>query len=243
MTSAKLANQPIQSHLLELAGRAILFQSLSPVLNLSGREILLFISIKNRRFTKQYLRWFTEIVRSLGQNAIISIVDEPYLYNRMADLSLDSLPQDELLRLDKIAEEVTRRAHKAINAAGSDKIQFIPWRSWSDQTPECFKQEVLTAFTRSGPFRDAVIDHVRSVKGNLRMHTLEAYAKFFLCEIPVLVWAYYRPDTMVADVYPGEQAKLFWQIESGEFHKCLPLISQYASVGTPLLYLNTMAFD
>ncbi len=183
------------------------------------------------------------MVRDLGSNAIISTVDEPYLYNRMADLSLDSLPQDEVLRLEKLADDVTRRAQKAINAAGCNGVQFISWRSWSHQTPECFKQEISTAFTIPGVFRDAVIDHVRSVKGNLSMQMLEAYAKFFLCEIPVLIWAYYRPDKMVADVYPGEQAELFWRIESGEFQKCLPQISDYAAAGTPLLYLNTMDLD
>ncbi len=243
--SQKLSEQPIpvisrlHSKINKVGARRVCLQSISPRFDITERRSFLFISIKNRQFTKNYVNWFAEMSHEIGNEGIICPVDEPYYYNRMAELRTSHLPDSEFERIHKLAADVSRMAQKAINRSGNNRLRLTSWSEFSDQTPQKFKQEVQTAFDCNGPFQRAIIEHVASVKGDLDITALRSYAKFFLCEIPVLAAALYGSQPSL-DVYPGDQADLFWQIELGDFEEELPELTTYIRSGEPLLYMNTI---
>ena len=221
--------------------RAVCLQSISQGFDISERCSYLFVSIKNRQFTRNYIDWFIEMSCKAGNEAVICPVDEPYHFNRMAELGIARLPIDEAQRIQKLAADVSRMAQKAINKSMNDRLRLVPWSEFSDRTPSRFKREVQTAFDSEGLFQQTIIDHVASVKGDLDKAVLRAYAEFFLCEIPVLASALYSKRGSL-DVYPGDQADLFWQLELGDFEEELPELTAHVQSGEPLLYMNTMGW-
>ena len=110
------------------------------------RLFYLFISIKNRKFTREFIKWFIRLCETHDAKGRICVVDEPYLYNLKAELGVETLPAFERLKIETIAREVSRKAEKAINGSRHSRVSFISWQQLSQQTPAWMKREISNAF-------------------------------------------------------------------------------------------------
>ena len=206
----------------------------------SQRLFYLFISIKNRKFTRELIQWFINLCEAHGKKGRICVVDEPYIYNLQAELGVETLTVSEQFKIEKIAHEVSRKAEKAINGSRHSGVSFISWQQMSKQTPEWMKQEIWDAFSHNGSFRQQILDQVINVKGNGLSETkLEDYAKFFLCELPVLINAYYSYAQGIIDVYPGFMPNIFWHMEKSTFEQQLPKTTAFIRSGKNIVYIDT----
>ena len=212
--------------------------SINTCFNIHECEVWLFVSIKNRKFTKKYLDWFVKFSLELDCKGYICPVDQPYMYNKMAELNLSQLTELEEEKICKLSSDVSRMAGKSINRNIGSKIKLISWESLEKEAPAFIKEELAGAYKAKGKFHKFIYEHVRSVKGDLLPVTIDAYAKFFLHELPVLIYVYYR-GCRILDVYPGEQPLFIWDIENSAFEEELPTTTEYIKEGKPLLYLNT----
>ncbi len=203
------------------------------------RLFCLFISIKNRKFTRDYINWFVGVCDRNNYRGLICAVDEPYLYNRMAELGVDILPEDETRKIYRLSKEVTRKAEKVVRGTLSKNVSLSEWAIISHSTPAWMKEETFVAYQQKGAFWAHIRNHISLIKNNVDDASLDRYARFFLCELPVLVYSYYRLESGVVDVYPGPNADIFQMIEQGVFEDELPRMTAYAHSGCPLAYLDT----
>ena len=209
--------------------------------DLQGREAWLFISIKNRRFTKSYIAWFVRFCEEHGLEGHVSPVDNPYLFNRMAELGLDDLddlPSAEAAKIGQLSSETARKAQKAINGHLSKRVDIVSWGDIETETPRVLLDEMRAAFDARTPVRDALHRHISSVKPVACERSFERYAEFFLREVPVLLHAYYRCGGTL-DVYPGSQPDFFWEIETGRYARELPKLTALTKSGRSMLYMET----
>ncbi|MEL6957316.1 MAG: hypothetical protein AAGL89_00025 [Pseudomonadota bacterium] len=204
----------------------------------SGRESWIFISIKNRGFTRPYIDRFIDMCERLQITGHICPVDDPYRYNAMAELKMDDLPQTEIEKIDRLSQDIQRMAQKAINGKLSKRVNICQWRDLEAETPAKYRKELTRAFEQEGQVYRALRSHVMSVKPVDTDADLRRYAEFFLCEVPVLMHSYYcRGATL--DIYPGRQPDFFWQIELGAFEDELPELTKMTRRGRAMLYLDT----
>lgn len=204
-----------------------------------GRLFCMFISIKNRDFTRDYIQWFVNACDEGGYQGLIASVDEPYIYNRMAELGTDSLPDHESARIYQVSKETTRKAEKVIRGARSNNVTLTNWAALSSLTPAWMKEEVITAYQQQGAFWLYIREFVAEIKNHQCDAGLDRYVQFFLCELPVLIHHYYHPESGIVDVYPGPNPEIFLMIEQGVFKDELPRMSAFASTGYPVFYLDT----
>ena len=101
-----------------------------------NRPFYLFISLKNRKFNKLYISWFIDLCETYHQIGKICIVDEPYLFNRMAELGVDHLQENERRKIEQISWEIERKVSKTINSSGSTQATIISWKELTAQTPQ-----------------------------------------------------------------------------------------------------------
>lgn len=212
--------------------------------DLDGREAWLFISIKNRRFTRSYVNWFIDMCEEYALEGWICPVDEPYRHNMMGELGCDELPDAEFAKIERVSSEITRMAQKAINGKRTTRVRQVTWAELASDTPTSLKTEFRNAFLHHPVVRDLLHDHVTSVKTMQTPQCFERFAEFFLAEVPVLWHAYYRNGAAL-DVYPGLQPEFLWKIDAGRFEAELPRLTALGRTGRPLLYLEThdQAFD
>lgn len=203
------------------------------------RLFYLFISIKNREFTRDYIQWFVNACDAGGYRGLVCAVDEPYLYNRMAELATDTLPEHESARIYQVSREVSRKAEKVIRGSMSKNVTLTTWAELTDSTPGWMLEEVTAAYQQKGDFWSSVRACVAVVKSHQDDISLDRYAKFFLCELPVLIYWYYHPTGGAFDVYPGENLEIFTMIEQGVFMQELPRMTDFSIRAKPLVYLNT----
>jgi hypothetical protein len=186
--------------------------------------------------------WFVDVCDHFATPGTICVVDEPYLFNLKAKLGCDVLPRSEVAKLKQIAWEIRRKAQKAIRARRSTRVSLRSWQQLSRATPGWMKAEVTNAFEKRGKFYRQVLAQVKLAKGNHHpIKRLEQYAGFFLCEVPVLIYAYYAAAQGLVDVYPGENAEVLWRIELGEFRDELPRTTAFALAGPKLIYVNVLS--
>lgn len=223
----------------ELLGRTCeIGTTASTLSNWQARPFYLFISLKNRKFTKDFLVWFVELCKQYHQQGKICVVDEPYLFNRKVALGVDELPEPEVEKIEQISWEIERKVWKAINGGNSSLVSLVSWDALGDQTPAWMRAEIWGAFEREGDFYQHVIEQVVFAKGaGHSQECLESYAGFFLCEVPVLTYAYYGGKGIV-DIYPGVNAELLWKLELGRFELELPRTTEFILSGRRLIYIN-----
>ncbi len=172
---------------------------------------------------------------------VVYVVDEPYIYNRQAELGMESLPLAETQKLERISWEVHQKAQNVIQGQGSNRVRVDTWQSLGQRTPAWMKAEVRNAFTQRRDFYHQVFQEVVAIKGSCSNKTqLERFAEFFLCEVPILVYAYYADPQGIVDVYPGHNASILWQIEQGLWRAELPQTTEFALAGPELVYLDVL---
>jgi len=209
-----------------------------PDFDITGRVAWVFISIKNRSFSKVYIRQFIELCEATGIEGRICAVDRPYLFNAMAELGVDSLPDSETAKIMGLSGDFQRMVTKAIRARKSERVKLVQWDDLENATPQIYRDELAQAFHSGGRVRDLFFDHVSSVKPISDERQFERFADFFLCEVPVLLHAYYGAGATM-DIYPGPQPAFLWQIELGEFAQELPELTALTGRGRPMLFLDT----
>jgi hypothetical protein len=198
----------------------------------------LFVSLKNRQFTRAYMDWFIDFCESENREGVICLVDSPYRFNKMAELAVDQLPPEVESKHSQISREMTRKIQKALNGKKNPSVRFQDWGELEAETPNEFKAEVLNAFQLRGSFYTTITSHVASMKNCEDIKMIDRLSRFFLAELPVLFYAYYRGD-QIMDVYPGEQPVFFRQFEEGLFDDELPLCTKFIKNGDPFVYLQT----
>ena len=206
--------------------------------SLRGRLFYLFISIKNRDFDREFVSWFVDLCEADGLLGRVCAVDEPYLFNRQAELDLDHLPEAEIEKISKLSTDRIRMAERVLRRSRSARVSIVRWQQLSTETPDWMKKEVMDAYRMPGSFRDEVRRHVTAVKEPGTEASTDRYARFLLCETPVLIHTYYSPASGVVDVYPGPNCEPFWMIEQGQFAGELPRTTAFARSGRPLAYVD-----
>lgn len=206
--------------------------------DLRGRDAWIFISIKNRGFNRPYINKFIDMCDRLDLRGHICPVDDPYRYNAMAELRCDTLPDTEAAKIERLSSDISRMAQKAINGKLSKNVDIVKWRDLEEATPSLYRAELTRAFNDRTAIYDALHAHVSTVKQFDTERDFERYAAFFLCEVPVLLYAYYGQGPTI-DIYPGPQPAFFWQIELGHFARELPELTRLTQAGRPMLYLDT----
>ncbi|MBT8472112.1 MAG: hypothetical protein HKN14_00865 [Marinicaulis sp.] len=206
--------------------------------DLEGRDAWLFVSIKNRSFNRPYIMKFIDLCDGLGLKGHVCPVDDPYRYNRMAELKRDDLPEEEVAKIARTSADIARMVEKAINGKRTEQVDIVKWCDLEEATPKIYREELTAAFKKGGQVRDFLYEHVSSVKPLEDDKDFERFAEFFLCEVPVLLYAYYSNGPTL-DIYPGPQPKFFWQIELGHFEDELPKLTELTKEGRSLLYLDT----
>jgi len=212
-----------------------------PPLDWEDRPFYLFISLKNRKFTKALIGWFIDVCNAQSQIGKICIVDEPYLYNRKAELGVETLAEEEIETIQRISAEITRKVQRVMRAKGSSAVSLISWEHLSAETPQWIKNEIDAAFQKKGQFYIDTLQQVSRMKGYaLTQKKLGEFAHFFLCELPVLIFAYYADPIEIVDFYPGENSPILWKIETGEYRSELPEISEFVQRSGKLVYINVL---
>lgn len=238
------ATEPLRIHRQLFATESILpgvggvLTCRKPDFDVTGRVAWLFISIKNRSFNRAYVNGFIELCEKVGIQGRVCAVDRPYKFNAMAALGLDQLGPQEAAGIDNLSADFQRMVAKAIRGTASSRVQLVQWSDLEHRTPQIYFDELAQAFYDGGAVRDMLYAHVSSVKPVRDDAQFERYAKFFLCEVPVLMHAYYA-DGATMDIYPGPQPAFLWQIELGEFEAELPNLTALARSGRPMLFLDT----
>ena len=205
---------------------------------LAGREAWIFVSIKNRKFNRQYIDWFIRMCAEHGLQGRICRVDDPYRYNRMAELGIYTLADEEVEKIERLSGDIGRMIQKAINGSRTTCVEMVTWRDLADNTPKAYHAELRHAYEARGLVREALSQHVRRMKPIESEKQLNQFVEFFLAEVPVLIHAYYRAGGSL-DIYPGPQPEFFWQIELGLFEAELPLLTERTREGRTMLYFDT----
>jgi hypothetical protein len=206
---------------------------------LAGRHAWIFISIKNRKFNRPYVDWFIRMCDENGLNGHICRVDDPYKFNRMAELGVDILPEGEAEKIERLSNDIGRMVQKALNGSRTENVDMILWRDVARDTPSKYHDEIRAAFKKDGLVRKALSNHVRSVKDIETQEQLNRFVEFFLNEVPILFHAYYQSGGTL-DIYPGSQPDFFWQVEMGVFEDELPLLTALTRQGRTMTYFDTI---
>lgn len=209
-----------------------------PDFDVAGRVAWVFISIKNRSFNRAYINQFIDLCDKIGIEGRVCAVDRPYLFNAMAELEVDSLPEPEAAKIDTLSSNFQRMVEKALRGKKSERVKLVQWAELERETPQVYRDELAKAFYGGTRVRQLFYDHVSSVKPISSERQFERFAEFFLCEVPVLLHAYYAYGPTM-DIYPGPQPAFFWQIELGEFAQELPELTALTQRGRPMLFLDT----
>lgn len=221
-----------------LPGMGGVLTARSPDFNIEDRAAWVFISIKNRSFNRSYVDRFIDMCEATGTKGYVCAVDQPYRYNAMAELGLDALPEKEAAKIERLSSDIRLMVGKAIRGKLSERVELVAWSDLEIRTPTVYREELTRAFEDGTQVRDLLRDHVCSLKPVEDERQFRRFAQFFLCEVPVLMYAYYA-DGAVIDVYPGPQPSFFWQIELGRFETELPQLTALTRSGRPMLYLDT----
>ena len=211
--------------------RAPIFSS-----DIRDAQYFLGISLKNKRFSNDWIAEVLDGVGHLSGSAVIALVDTPYI---STEETLSSGKMDLVRRLEVLqrqSEENRERLQRLIRPYSS----FVTMVSWSDL--EKLKSleiviELNSAFKKSTRVRSLVLAQVQKVfSSSLAATEIEHLAKFFIEEIPTLISIYYSAFDGIIDLYPGPQADFFWELDSGALQSDLPMATALALSRCPHTY-------
>lgn len=226
----------------DVAARASSLHPIDPPERWSDRSGLLAVSVKNPRFSNQLVAAFIAFCERTLRDGAITVVDAPYQRNLLAAGLSDAWMRRERAKLQRIADETRSRIGRQLRAAAATRIRLLDWEDFAGRTPEWLVQEVRQAWERRGSFhREVLAQACRAIPGLEPGPRAEGHAEFLLEELPPLLHGYYPPEGGCVDVYPGAQAALFWQIESGAHAGELPRLAARVRSSRGLIYLDVQA--
>ena len=205
---------------------------------MTHREFLVAVSLRNPLFSNQWLRGTFEDIAYLNGSIYLCLVDEPY-FERAKESSDEAGLGRQLALLHRQCEEQERRL-KRVATAFRDRVSIFRWTDLEKLVPRVLFAELEAAFFSRKTVHTALVDQVkRALPDGSPPEELEHASVFLLKEFPVLIYTYYnKPANGLIDVYPGAQAPFFWWLERGLFVDELPHATKLAQAGPPLVYAD-----
>lgn len=226
----------------EFDGKALLYNSNDIGLsyfNMNGVNALFFISMKNKAFSRNLISWFLRYSHHMKMNPILCVVDGPYFeYEYWKAANLQKKDELSIKKLRKISEQVHRRVDKVIGSFKDMKIKKIDWDTLRKECPVWIKKELRKAFGQHGKVFEIVSEQSSKAIKSCSSSEMRGKNEFVLDELPVLLWTYYQVHTRRVDFYPGENAKIFTEIEIGNLSDELPRITRMVNSSSALVYAN-----
>lgn len=207
--------------------------------DLKDKTGFLMISVKNRRFTNHLIDRYCRFALEHLAAGRLTVVDKPYVRNVLATQTTADARSREVAKLERISGEVRRQTEKVLAKYPGEKLSLVPWSRLVEETPSWLKEEITSGFRRQETFHDDLIRQTSKViRRPMTDPALESFAEFLVEEAPVLLYLYYLLDERIVDVYPGENAELFWKIEHGAYATELPEITRIATSHPGLIYAD-----
>ncbi len=206
------------------------------VTEITGSDFLIAVSMRNPKFSNDWLDEVLAGIRRWRGRALITLVDVPYLAS-IEVLSTDDRSKREALRIyeRQRSEQATRL--ERIAAQNEDISDYISWDTLLSLSSVELATELHAAFRRRGLVYGLVLGQVRRLFVDLEDEArLENLAQFFLLEVPTLLHLYYQLAEGCIDVYPGDQASFFWELDCGRLVDELPTASQVVARARPHTY-------
>jgi len=210
---------------------------------IKSRKALFYISMKNRIFSKELISWVLLYSKYMNWQLEVCVVDKPYYaFVEWQKKEYGISDKDEIGLLNKVSFEIKRKTEKIISAMNAIKVNFLEWNYLHSQCPDWIKTELREGFNKNGRVFELLSEQTKDIVGKLVGYkNLPGKFEFILDEVPVLIWAYYNEQSSLVDIYPGENAIFFVDLEKGVLANELPLISRMIVKSKPLLYGNIKA--
>ena len=195
------------------------------------RQGLVLVSAKNPAFSTRVLEASIHLSHDYCHDTTVSLVDQPY-YD-----SLDPNDHESALRTSKVIDERSRWLERVLERAGIDVVS-TRWSHVFAQVPASVRAEMESAIGSNGRLWQLVYDQAAAVIGEDRVHAdPQRWMAFLISELPILISLYYFARLPTVDFYPGPQAQLLWEIESGALIEELPAITERARL-RPIVYVD-----
>lgn len=203
---------------------------------IQGSNFLIAVSMRNPQFSNDWIEEALECIQAWRGKALLTLVDLPYLAS-IEVLSATPTEKTESLRIyeRQRLEQATRLSR--ISTQHEDVCDYWSWSTLLSITPSALLPELEQAFFTKKKVYSLVIDQVKRVFDNVEdLTTLEGLAKFFLHEVPTLIHIYYSLVPGCIDIYPGQQADFFWELDRQNLSDELPMASRLAMAGPSHTY-------
>jgi hypothetical protein len=201
-------------------------------------NFLVAVSLRNPAFSNEWLTAVLDEIKHLKGAALLCLVDTPYF----ASVTAREYSRKELQRQIDILLSQRTEQNRRLQGLIQDRNEYVSYYDWNSLlslTPKSLADELVQAFNRSGDVKESIISQVRKVFPDEESdESIIKLSRFFVEEIPVLVFIYYVLFPGCIDVYPGPQADFFWKLDLGEFHDELPSLSALAANSDPHTYLR-----
>ena len=116
-----------------------------------------------------------------GHKGLIVPVDEPYVYNRQAELEVDELCEDERGRIFRLASDITRMVQKVLRGAGATHVELATWQDLAKVTPGWMTEEITAAYRFPG-----AIPGRNQEPGEQYQRFVESGPSGSICRIPAM---------------------------------------------------------
>lgn len=203
---------------------------------------LFFVSMKNKLFSKNLIRWFLLYTKYMGMSQDICVVDRPYFsFEDWRLRNVKVVDQSSVSTLQKVSIEVKRKVEKLVNEETSSNIRIMEWDFLQSLCPDWVDIEIRNALEKKGKVHQLFFKQTKKIiRENIGKDDLEGKMEFLISEMPVLLWTYYGEPGDIVDFYPDRNTKFFWELEKGSLVDELPRISQMVKQATPHIYGHIM---
>jgi hypothetical protein len=199
------------------------------VLEVSGSHFLIAVSMRNPSFSNEWLEEVLTCAKSWGCKVLLTLVDLPYLASIDVFSSGQPARQRALRIYERQCQEQATRLTRICDRY-DETCDYLSWSTLVSLTPNSLFREVDAAFDARRKVYSLVMSQVAKVFPNVtEIPQLERLSHFLLREIPVLILLYYSLKPGAVDVYPGEQAKFFWELDLGHLANEMPISSELAA--------------
>lgn len=194
------------------------------------------ISLRNPSFSNAWLDSALGDIRHFKGTAFVALVDKPYESSISATAENDLEIRQKLTSFYNQASEQKRRVERIV-LKHKEYSSLVTWDYLESITPDNIVAEINSAFLLKKNTYSLILEQVSKVFPETTSHyQLERMSKFLIDEVPVLLNVYYKKYNGCIDVYPGPQARLFWEIDKGNLRSELPLCSKLAESGKSHTY-------
>ena len=207
---------------------------------IKDRQWLLAVSLRNPMFSNQWIKLAINAATAHRGQVVVTLVDDPYVSSVSALSTSEKIYCSNMVKLKRQRSEQLRRIEKIIKQSNVG-VSFKFWKDLCASTPHELTIELTEAFIdNKSRVRELVLDQVAIAHPEIKELVQQTrLAKFFIDEAPVLINYYYAISPGTIDVYPGPQARFFWELDAGLLVNELPKASLLASAGLPHVYCHS----